>query len=36
MPMPELPEVETIVHGLRGPLIGRTFTGGYVRWENIV
>ena len=27
MLMPELPEVETIVNGLRGPLIGRTFTG---------
>jgi formamidopyrimidine-DNA glycosylase len=36
MPMPELPEVETIVTGLRGPLIGRTFTGVRVRWENIV
>ena len=36
MPMPELPEVETIVKGLRGPLIGRTFTGVHVGWENIV
>ncbi len=36
MPMPELPEVETIVNGLRGPLIGRTFTGVRVGWENIV
>jgi formamidopyrimidine-DNA glycosylase len=34
--MPELPEVETIVNGLRGPLIGRTFTGVCVGWENIV
>jgi formamidopyrimidine-DNA glycosylase len=34
--MPELPEVETIVNGLRGPLIGRTFTGVRVGWENIV
>ncbi|MCB0212282.1 MAG: hypothetical protein KDJ52_23275, partial [Anaerolineae bacterium] len=25
--MPELPEVETVVRGLRGPLVGRTFTG---------
>ncbi|MCB0155156.1 MAG: DNA-formamidopyrimidine glycosylase, partial [Anaerolineae bacterium] len=24
--MPELPEVETVVRGLRGPLVGRTFT----------
>jgi formamidopyrimidine-DNA glycosylase len=36
MPMPELPEVETIVNGLRGPLIGRTFTGVRVGWGNIV
>ena len=36
IPMPELPEVETIVNGLRGPLIGRTFTGVRVGWENIV
>jgi len=36
MPMPELPEVETIVNGLREPLIGRTFTGVRVGWENIV
>jgi formamidopyrimidine-DNA glycosylase len=36
MPMPELPEVETIANGLRGPLIGRTFTGVLVGWENIV
>jgi formamidopyrimidine-DNA glycosylase len=34
--MPELPEVETIVNGLRRPLIGRTFTGVRVGWENIV
>jgi formamidopyrimidine-DNA glycosylase len=34
--MPELPEVETIVSGLRGPLIGRTFTRVRVGWENIV
>jgi len=34
--MPELPEVETIVRGLRGPLVGRTFTGVTVRWPNSV
>ena len=36
MSMPELPEVDTIANGLRGPLIGRTFTGVRVGWENIV
>jgi formamidopyrimidine-DNA glycosylase len=34
--MPELPEVETVVRGLRGPLVGRTFTGVIVRWPNSV
>lgn len=34
--MPELPEVETIVRGLRGPLVGRTFTGVTVTWPNSV
>ncbi len=34
--MPELPEVETIVNGLQGPLIGRTFTGVRIGWENII
>ena len=34
--MPELPEVETVVRGLRGPLIGRTFTGVTVRWANSI
>ncbi len=34
--MPELPEVETVVRGLRGPLLGRTFTGVTVRWPNSV
>ncbi len=34
--MPELPEVETIVRGLRGPLVGRKFTGVRVGWENLV
>lgn len=34
--MPELPEVETIARGLRGPLVGRTFTGVTVLWPNSV
>ncbi|MEA3459545.1 MAG: DNA-formamidopyrimidine glycosylase family protein, partial [Chloroflexota bacterium] len=34
--MPELPEVETITRGLRGPLIGRRFTGVRVGWRKIV
>ncbi len=34
--MPELPEVETIVNGLRGPLIGCTFTEVHLGWENTV
>jgi formamidopyrimidine-DNA glycosylase len=34
--MPELPEVETIVRGLRGPLVGREFTGVRVGWENLI
>jgi formamidopyrimidine-DNA glycosylase len=34
--MPELPEVETIVRGLRGPLIGRQFTGVRVGCEDLV
>lgn len=34
--MPELPEVETIARGLRGPLVGRQFTGVRVGWENLV
>src|SRR5512145_2594037 len=34
--MPELPEVETIIHGLRGPLVGRTFTGVTVLWPNSI
>ena len=32
--MPELPEVETIVRGLQGPLLGRTFTGVIALWPN--
>ncbi len=34
--MPELPEVETIVRGLRHLLVGRTFTGVMVGWSNSV
>ena len=34
--MPELPEVETIVRGLRGPLVGRTFVGVQVGWERAI
>ena len=34
--MPELPEVETVVRGLRGPLVGRTFTGVMVLWPNAI
>ena len=34
--MPELPEVETIVRGLRGPLRGRLFVDVQVHWERMV
>lgn len=34
--MPELPEVETVVRGLRDPLIGRTITGAWHNWPNSV
>lgn len=34
--MPELPEIETIVRGLQGPLVGRTFTRVTVLWPNSV
>jgi formamidopyrimidine-DNA glycosylase len=34
--MPELPEVETIVRGLQGALLGRTFTGVHVGWRNSI
>lgn len=34
--MPELPEVETVVRGLQGPMIGRTFTDVDVKWANII
>lgn len=32
--MPELPEVETVVRGLREPLAGRTITGVWLDWPN--
>ncbi|MDM8532617.1 bifunctional DNA-formamidopyrimidine glycosylase/DNA-(apurinic or apyrimidinic site) lyase [Anaerolineales bacterium HSG25] len=34
--MPELPEVETVVRGLRAPLVGRTFTTAKVLWPKTV
>jgi formamidopyrimidine-DNA glycosylase len=34
--MPELPEVETIVRGLQGPLVGRQFTGVRLGWEKLI
>jgi formamidopyrimidine-DNA glycosylase len=34
--MPELPEVESIVRGLRRPLIGRTISGAHVYWNRTV
>ncbi len=34
--MPELPEVETVVRGLRAPLIGRTFTEIMVLWPRTI
>ncbi len=34
--MPELPEVETIARGLRGPLVGRTFTSVTTLWPNSI
>jgi formamidopyrimidine-DNA glycosylase len=34
--MPELPEVETIVRGLQGPLVGRIFTGVVALWPNSI
>ncbi len=32
--MPELPEVETVVRGLRGPLLGRTIHAAWLDWPN--
>ena len=34
--MPELPEVETVVRGLRGPLIGRRIVNMWQDWEPTV
>jgi formamidopyrimidine-DNA glycosylase len=34
--MPELPEVETVVRGLQGPMVGRAFTGFSARWSRAV
>lgn len=34
--MPELPEVETVVRGLRAPLIGRTVLGVWTDWSNVI
>ena len=34
--MPELPEVETVVRGLRTSLIGHTFTAADVMWERSI
>jgi formamidopyrimidine-DNA glycosylase len=34
--MPELPEVETVVRGLRESLVGRTITGLTIRWPRSI
>jgi formamidopyrimidine-DNA glycosylase len=34
--MPELPEVETIVRGLRAPLIGRTIQSVWYDWAKVI
>lgn len=34
--MPELPEVETVVRGLRQPLIGHTIESMWYDWENTI
>lgn len=34
--MPELPEVETVVRGLRQPLIGRTVLSLWHDWDNVI
>lgn len=34
--MPELPEVETVVRGLRQPLIGHTIEGMWYDWEKTI
>jgi formamidopyrimidine-DNA glycosylase len=34
--MPELPEVETVVRGLRGDLVGRTLQSLWYDWDNTI
>lgn len=34
--MPELPEVETVVRGLRAPLVGHTIQSMWYDWENTI
>ncbi|MGD8997417.1 MAG: DNA-formamidopyrimidine glycosylase family protein, partial [Anaerolineae bacterium] len=34
--MPELPEVETVVRGLRAPLSGRAITGAAIHWSGSI
>lgn len=34
--MPELPEVETVVRGLRAPLVGRTVESMWYNWDNTI
>ncbi len=34
--MPELPEVETVVRGLRAPLVGRTVRGTWHDWHKVI
>lgn len=34
--MPELPEVETVVRGLRPDMVGRTVTGVWWDWERVI
>jgi formamidopyrimidine-DNA glycosylase len=34
--LPELPEVETVVRGLQGPLLGRSFTTVTVLWSKTI
>jgi formamidopyrimidine-DNA glycosylase len=34
--MPELPEVETVVRGLREPLVGRTVRSMWYDWARLI
>ncbi len=34
--MPELPEVETFVRALQGPMLGRTFVSVIITWPNLI